>query len=43
MSCWTNSSIIAKEASNLESNSSVLFSTMPSWIKTYVEADKPMV
>lgn len=34
---------VAKEASNFESNSSVLFSTMPSWIQTYVEADKPMV
>ncbi|KAF2585979.1 hypothetical protein F2Q70_00034113 [Brassica cretica] len=34
---------VAKEASNFESNSSVLFSTMSSWIQTYVEADKPMV
>ena len=31
---------IAKEAFTYGSNSSVLFSIMPSWIKSYVEADK---
>lgn len=34
---------VAKEASTYGSNSSVLFSIMPSWIKSYVEADKPIV
>ncbi|XP_013728276.1 uncharacterized protein LOC106431981 [Brassica napus] len=34
---------VAKEASTYGSNSSVLFSIMPSWIKSYVEADKPTV
>ena len=41
-----NADGIAKEALSLENNACpapVLFSVMPSWIKTFVEVDKPIV
>uniref|UniRef100_A0A0D3DA87 RNase H type-1 domain-containing protein n=2 Tax=Brassica oleracea var. oleracea TaxID=109376 RepID=A0A0D3DA87_BRAOL len=34
---------IAKEALSFENNAHVLFSVMPSWIKAFVEVEKPIV
>lgn len=34
---------IAKEAPSFENNAPVLFSIMPSWIKSFVEVEKPIV